>query len=148
MSDASIPWNAAQYSSNVMSPAWSFSANASGSFAAAAISRSSYLTSAAWLSCMCSASRPRLPISAAVLLCRMLWAPSQSAFILKLPPPFPMKSPACTCSDNIPERLILISSPTPGIAFICRSTFPRIAVVPCSTTSSTPPRWKPRTMWS
>ena len=94
MSRSSICRNAARYSSNVRSPASSFSANCGGSFVAAAISRSSYLTSAAWLSCMCSASRPRDPMSAAVLLCRMLCAPSQSAFILKLPPPLPMNSPA------------------------------------------------------
>ena len=59
-----------------------------------------------------------------------------------------MNSPAWTCSLKIPERLILMSSPMPGMARICLSTFSRIAVVPCSTTFSMPPRWNPRTMWS
>ena len=131
---------AASYSPHVWSPATSFAANTGSSADAASRSPCSYFTSAAFDSCRCAASRPWLPGRLASRLCRMLCDPSHSAFMRKLPPPQPFRSPACACSLRIPLSHSSTLKPRRRAAAsmlsltgVVRSL--RIAVVPCSSTN-------------
>ena len=83
----------------------------------------------------------------------MLWLPSHSAFMRKLPPPTPLKSPPWACSERMPLSRSSMCQPCASAAammfFRTSVTLSsRMAVVPCSRTNIARFAQKPvRTQW-